>query len=264
MAAKSSLNDVFQQCMQESISTLKSIEASCKRMETQIGNMIQKLDDFGVDTEVNPRNECQAIITRSDKILDEKKIERKEKEELSEKYKDVEKEREVVERVREKKICVKMKKVRGKRERKKKVREKKKRTRVKKKESYEKPLPHPKKCHRKKKEFKHFKKIFKKLEIKVPMIETLQQGWPPHQARDSRLQYSKGRRRNQINPILASSFPVSMSNTSSLSKIAWQEEQAHARRVGAAEAPAMEEDDEDDDFEDAEEGEEEDSDDSMS
>ncbi|KOM51894.1 hypothetical protein LR48_Vigan09g055300 [Vigna angularis] len=80
-------------------------------------------------------------------------------------------------------------------------------------------------------------------------------GWPPHRARDSRLQYLKGRRRNQINPIPASS---------SLSKIAWQEKQAQARRTGATEAPIMEEDDEDDDFEDVEEGEEEDYDDSMS
>ncbi|KOM57601.1 hypothetical protein LR48_Vigan11g063400 [Vigna angularis] len=86
-------------------------------------------------------------------------------------------------------------------------------------------------------------------------------GWPPHWARDSRLQYSKERRRNHINLIPSSLFLVSMSNTSSLSKIAWQEEQAQASRVGATEAPAMEEDDED---ADAEEGEEEDSDDSMS
>ncbi|KOM47485.1 hypothetical protein LR48_Vigan07g118900 [Vigna angularis] len=90
------------------------------------------------------------------------------------------------------------------------------------------------------------------------------QGWPPHRARDSRLQYSKGKRRNQINPIPASSFPLSMSNTSSLSKIVWREEQAQASRAGAAEAPAMEEEDEDDNFEDAKEGEEKDSDDSMS
>ncbi|KOM41001.1 hypothetical protein LR48_Vigan04g119900 [Vigna angularis] len=55
-----------------------------------------------------------------------------------------------------------------------------------------------------------------------------------------------------------------MSNTSSLSKIAWPEEQAQASRAGVVEAPTMEEDDDDDDFEDAEEGEEEDSDDSMS
>ncbi|KOM49872.1 hypothetical protein LR48_Vigan08g069900 [Vigna angularis] len=197
---RTKLDDVFQQFLQVSISTQKSIEASCKRMEMQIGHMIQKLDDVGVITEDNPRKECQAIITGSDKTLDEKKIERKEKEELSEKDKDVvEKEREVVEREERKKICMKIEK-----------------------------------------------------------------GWPPHRARDSRLQCSKERRRNQINPIPASSFPVSMSNTSSLSKITWQEEQAQARRAGATEALVMEEDDEDDDFEDAEEGEEEDSDDSMS
>ncbi|KOM55770.1 hypothetical protein LR48_Vigan10g166200 [Vigna angularis] len=143
-----SLDDTFQRFMQVSISTQKNIEASCKRMEMQIGHMIQKSDDVGVNTEVNPRKECHAIITGSDKTLDEKKIERKEKEELSEKDKD---------------------------------------------------------------------------------------------ARDSRLQYPKGRRRNRINPIPASSFAASMSNTSSLPKIAWQEEQAQASRAGAAEAPTMEE-----------------------
>ncbi|KOM40837.1 hypothetical protein LR48_Vigan04g103500 [Vigna angularis] len=144
-------------------------------MEMQISHLFERLEDFGVDTEVNPREECQAIITGSDKTLDEKKIERKEKEELSEKDKDVEKEREVVEREKRKKICLKMKKVSGKREGKTKVREKKKRTRRKKKESYEKPLPDPKKYHRKEKEFLRFMEIFKKLEIKVPMIETLKQ-----------------------------------------------------------------------------------------
>ncbi|KOM49581.1 hypothetical protein LR48_Vigan08g040800 [Vigna angularis] len=120
---------------------------------------------------INPREECQANITGSDKTLDEKKIGRKEKEELGEKDKDVEKEREVVEREKRKKVCVKMKKVSGKREGKKKVREKKKRTRGEKKESYEKPLPHPKKYHRKEREFERFMEILKKLEIKVPMIE---------------------------------------------------------------------------------------------
>ncbi|KOM47806.1 hypothetical protein LR48_Vigan07g151000 [Vigna angularis] len=188
---RTKLDDVLQQFMQQSISTQESIEASCERMETNIRYIIQKLHDSRVDTEVNPREEGQAIVTKSDKIFDEEKIERdeekieeKETERLSEKDKDEEKEKEV--------------------------------------------------------------------------------GWPPHWARDSRLQYSKGRRRNQINPIPASSFPVSMSNTSSLSKRAWQEEQTQARRARANEAPVMEEDDEDDDFEDAEEGKEEDSDDSMS
>ncbi|KOM34753.1 hypothetical protein LR48_Vigan02g090300 [Vigna angularis] len=169
------MDDAFQKFMQESISTHKSTEVAFKSMKMQIGHLIESLKDFGVDTEVNPREECQAIIIGSDKTLDEKKIERKEKEELSEKDKDVEKEREVVERKKRKKICVKMKKVSGKREGKKKVREKKKRTRGKTKESYEKPLPHLKKYPRKEKEFERFMEIFKKLEIKVPMIETLKQ-----------------------------------------------------------------------------------------
>ncbi|KOM26505.1 hypothetical protein LR48_Vigan280s000500 [Vigna angularis] len=48
--------------------------------------------------------------------------------------------------------------------------------RGKKKESYEKSHPHLKKNHRKEKKFKCFMDIFKKLEIKVPMIiERLQQ-----------------------------------------------------------------------------------------
>ncbi|KOM49866.1 hypothetical protein LR48_Vigan08g069300 [Vigna angularis] len=84
-----------------------------------------------------------------------------------------------------KKICVKIKKLKRKRKEKKKIREKKKRKfrerkrkkkrmRGKKKKSYEKSHPHPKKYHRKK-EFERLMEIFKKLEIKVPMIETLQQ-----------------------------------------------------------------------------------------
>ncbi|KOM38272.1 hypothetical protein LR48_Vigan03g165400 [Vigna angularis] len=160
------MDDAFQIFMQESISTQKIIEAAFKRMEMQISHLIERLKDFGVDTEVNPREECQAIITESDKTLDEKKIERKEKEELSEKDKDVEKEREVVEREKRKKICVKMKKVSGKREGKKKLRENKKRTRGEKKESYEKPLPHPKKYHRKEREFERLWKSLRNWRLK--------------------------------------------------------------------------------------------------
>ncbi|KOM48186.1 hypothetical protein LR48_Vigan07g189000 [Vigna angularis] len=80
--------------------------------------------------------------------------------------------------------------------------------------------------------------------------------------KESRLWEPRGRNQNVL--ILISSFPVDMTNTSSLSKIAWTEEQAQASRAGAAEAPAMEEDDEDDDFEDVEEREEEDFDECMS
>ncbi|KOM43431.1 hypothetical protein LR48_Vigan05g103500 [Vigna angularis] len=49
-----------------------------------------------------------------------------------------------------------------------------------------------------------------------------------------------------------------------LCSVVWREEQAQASRAGAAETPAMEEEDEDDNFEDAKEGEQKDSDDNMS
>ncbi|KOM57970.1 hypothetical protein LR48_Vigan11g100300 [Vigna angularis] len=194
-----SLDDTLQRFLKNSDFTQKSIEESCKRMEMHLRYISQRLNKE-VNTEVNLKEEGQAIVTQSEKILDEKKIggdeekiERKEKEELSEKNKDEEKEKEVVEREERKKICVKIKKLRRKREGKKKIKEKKKRKfgerkrkkkkmRGKKKESYEKSHPHLKKNHRKEKKFKCFMEIFKKLEIKVPMIETLQQ----HLLKDAR------------------------------------------------------------------------------
>ncbi|KOM34686.1 hypothetical protein LR48_Vigan02g083600 [Vigna angularis] len=171
-----SLEDTLQRFLKNSDSTQKSIEESCKRMEMHFRCISQRLNDE-VNTEVNLKEEGQIIITESDKILDEEKlereeekVERKEKEELSEKNKDEEKEKEVVEREERKKICVKIKKLKRKRK------GKKKKMRGKKKKSYEKSHPHLKKNHGKEKKFKCFMEIFKKLEIKVPMIETLQQG----------------------------------------------------------------------------------------
>ncbi|KOM25881.1 hypothetical protein LR48_Vigan205s001800 [Vigna angularis] len=187
-----SLEDTLQRFLKNSDSTQKSIEESFKRMEMQLHYISQRLNDE-VNTEVNLKEEGQIIITESDKILDEEKlereeekVERKEKEELSEKNKDEEKEKEVVEREERKKICVKIKKLKRKRKGKIKIKEKKKRKfgerkrkkkkmRGKKKKSYEKSHPHLKKNHGKEKKFKCFMEIFKKLEIKVPMIETLQQ-----------------------------------------------------------------------------------------
>ncbi|KOM40011.1 hypothetical protein LR48_Vigan04g020900 [Vigna angularis] len=187
-----SLDDTLQQFLKNSDSTQKSIEESCKRMEMHLRYISQRLNEE-VNTEVNFKEEGQAIVIESEKIFyeeklerDEEKVERKEKEELSEKNKDEEKEKEVVEREERKKICVKIKKLKRKRKGKKKIKEKKKRKfgerkrkkkkmRGKKKKSYEKSHPHLKKNHRKEKKFKCFMEIFKKLEIKVPMIETLQQ-----------------------------------------------------------------------------------------
>ena len=83
----------------------------------------------------------------------------------------------VVERKQKNRKCGKIKR-KIKRKKKRKLREEKsekKRKRRKKKRSYEKLLPHQKKNHRKEKKFKNFMEIFKKLEIKVPMIETWKQ-----------------------------------------------------------------------------------------
>ncbi|KOM41089.1 hypothetical protein LR48_Vigan04g128700 [Vigna angularis] len=195
------MDDTLQQLMQMSDSHHKNTEATRKRMEMQLGHILQKLDDFGGNMEVNPREECQAIITRGDKVLDERKIERKE-ERLSEKGKDVKEEEEKEERKSEVERKEKGKNVEEERKEteevereKKKIEknllypkecskeekdreEKKKREEEdekKKKESYEKPFPHQKKYHRKEKEkeFECFMEIFKKLEIKIPMIGTL-------------------------------------------------------------------------------------------
>ncbi|KOM57688.1 hypothetical protein LR48_Vigan11g072100 [Vigna angularis] len=84
------LEDTLQRFLKNSDSTQKSIEESCKRMEMQLRYINQRLND-DVNTEVNLKEEGQGIILESDKILDEEKlegdeerVERKEKEELSE------------------------------------------------------------------------------------------------------------------------------------------------------------------------------------
>ncbi|KOM40813.1 hypothetical protein LR48_Vigan04g101100 [Vigna angularis] len=76
------MDDTVLQLMQMSDSHHKSTEAALRRMEMQLGHILQKLDYFGGNMEVNPSEECQAIITRSDKVLDERKIERKEERQL--------------------------------------------------------------------------------------------------------------------------------------------------------------------------------------
>ncbi|KOM34761.1 hypothetical protein LR48_Vigan02g091100 [Vigna angularis] len=96
-----SLDDTLQRFLKNSDSIQKSIEASCKRMEMHL-RYISQILNVKVNTEVNPKEERQAIVIESDKIFaenkiggDEEKIERKEKEALSEKDKDEEKEKEV-------------------------------------------------------------------------------------------------------------------------------------------------------------------------
>ncbi|KOM34818.1 hypothetical protein LR48_Vigan02g096800 [Vigna angularis] len=207
------MDDTLQQLMQMSDSHHKSTQPAFKRIGRHLCHISEKLDDLGSNMKVNPMEECQAIITRSDKVLDERKIKRKE-ERLSEKEKDVKEEEEKEERKSEVERKEKGKNVEEERKETKEVErekkkieknllspkecskeekegeEKKKREKEderKKKESYEKLLPHPKKYHRKEKEkhFERFMEIFKKLEIKIPIIGTLQQV-PEEKAQGSR------------------------------------------------------------------------------
>ncbi|KOM56084.1 hypothetical protein LR48_Vigan10g197600 [Vigna angularis] len=88
------MDDTLQYLMQMSDSHHKSTQATFRRIGRQLCHISQKLDNLESNMKYNPREECQAIITRSDKVLDERKIERKE-ERLSEKERKISKKQEV-------------------------------------------------------------------------------------------------------------------------------------------------------------------------
>ncbi|XP_047172445.1 uncharacterized protein LOC124840429 [Vigna umbellata] len=87
----SKLEETLQQFMQVSISNHKSTEASLRNLEIQVGQLAKKLEEkpekeFGANTEVNPKEDCKVITTRSGRILDERENEKKlskEKDEMS-------------------------------------------------------------------------------------------------------------------------------------------------------------------------------------
>ncbi|KOM29422.1 hypothetical protein LR48_Vigan681s000300 [Vigna angularis] len=59
----------FNSFLQVSISTQKNIEASCKRMEMNLRYISQRLDDFKVNTEVNPKEEDEdKLISPRDRV----------------------------------------------------------------------------------------------------------------------------------------------------------------------------------------------------
>ncbi|KOM45542.1 hypothetical protein LR48_Vigan06g084800 [Vigna angularis] len=91
---RATLDDRLQQFIQMSKSHRNNTQAACRRMEAHCRFIIQKQNDLGSDMKANPREECTTVVTERGKVLDERKIERKEEESLSEKEKDVEKEEE--------------------------------------------------------------------------------------------------------------------------------------------------------------------------
>jgi len=71
------LEEVIQQLVQVSISNPKSTKASLRNLDIQIGQLANKLEEkpkknFGINTEVNPKEQCKAIVTRSGKVLMER------------------------------------------------------------------------------------------------------------------------------------------------------------------------------------------------
>ncbi|KOM40847.1 hypothetical protein LR48_Vigan04g104500 [Vigna angularis] len=67
-----SLDDTLQRFLKNSTSTQTSIEESCKRMGMHLRYISQRLN-VKVNTEVNLKEEGQAIVTESEKIFAEKK-----------------------------------------------------------------------------------------------------------------------------------------------------------------------------------------------
>ena len=71
--------------MQASMANQKSTEASIKNLETQMGQLAKQIFDqsaspsFSATTQPNPREHCKEIMTRSGRVVDEKKKELKEK-----------------------------------------------------------------------------------------------------------------------------------------------------------------------------------------
>jgi len=79
------LKEAIQHLVQVSISNQKSIEASLLNLEIQIGQLAKKLEDkpkknFEANTEVNPKEQCKTIVTRSGKVLVERDVIKKESE----------------------------------------------------------------------------------------------------------------------------------------------------------------------------------------
>lgn len=136
----------------------KSIEASLRNLEVQVGHFVEKLEDkleknYEANIEPNPEEHCKDITTKSGKVLDGRpKMQDKVKEE------DIVEKNDIDEGIEEE----------GKKKNEQEIRKGK---------QVVEPLPYPY-IHSRKEKDKHFSRFmvtFKKLEITIPFIEALQQ-----------------------------------------------------------------------------------------
>nr|KYP41458.1 hypothetical protein KK1_037185 [Cajanus cajan] len=90
----SKLEETLNQFMQVSMNNQKNNEASIKNLEVQVGQLAKQLVDmsegpFSANTKTNPKEYCQAITTRSGKVVGSD-VEVSEKNEKNEKEENVE------------------------------------------------------------------------------------------------------------------------------------------------------------------------------
>ncbi|KOM47727.1 hypothetical protein LR48_Vigan07g143100 [Vigna angularis] len=83
------LEEILQQFIQKTESSQKSTEAAIKNLKIQMGQITKQLEerpdtDFGANTEVNPRGECQELVSVNVEKVELEKEERKEREEKEE------------------------------------------------------------------------------------------------------------------------------------------------------------------------------------
>jgi len=100
----SKLEDMMQQFMQMSIQNQKNTDASIKNLEVQVGQLAKQLADqqggsFSANTQANPKEQCQAIFTRSGKEVglgSKEKVEAREKKKNEETIQEEEVDEEIV------------------------------------------------------------------------------------------------------------------------------------------------------------------------
>ena len=76
--------------MQISMSNYRSTKSSIKNLEIQVGQLSKQMAErpissFGANTEINPKEECKVIFTRTENTEKKKKIEEDVRDEEGEK-----------------------------------------------------------------------------------------------------------------------------------------------------------------------------------
>ena len=96
----SKLDDMMQQFLQMSIQNQRNTDTSIKNLEVQVGQLAdQRGSSFSANTEVNPKEQCKVIFTRSGKEVglgSKEKVEVKEKKKNEEEIQEEEVDEEIV------------------------------------------------------------------------------------------------------------------------------------------------------------------------